>query len=128
MGLANTILFPHSSRRERCCYFRLTMLKGSGGSVRSRHHANTWNTRWGPLPRPHVGVRVRGENAAPFKPSRTSGSTWRCAPRIHKTGSMHNCGKDQSIVIFIFSNECFQGTPPERGAQGREEGQAMETC
>ena len=49
-ALGQCAIFPHSSRWKRYCCFHSAVVKGSGRSERSFHHANTWNTRWGTLP------------------------------------------------------------------------------
>lgn len=42
-GFGKCILFPRSSRRERCCCYHLPLLKGPRGPMRSLHHARTQN-------------------------------------------------------------------------------------
>ena len=81
-----------------------------GGSGRSLHHANAWNTTWGTYTMTsHRCVKGGEENEAPPKPPRTSGSTWRCDHQICMPGSRHSYDRDPNIIIFTFLQWMFAG-------------------
>lgn len=120
-GFGKCILFPRSSRRERCCCYHLPLLKGPRGPMRSLHHARTRKPGCGTLTKTSCRCAKCGVcNDALSKPPRTSRSTWRCGPQTHTTDSTCNYDKDPGTLIFIyFSSACLPGIPPERGDQGR---------